>query len=333
MKIKVNRGLKILIALIVTFSFLLVACRTTKNSIINNDKAVSTKIDAAVSISRFEEIFDIKKYTGKLTMRFFNVDVNGSSGDSMLIQTPEGVTILIDAGLKGNGGQIIEAAERLGIKKIDYVIATHMHQDHIGGFPEILNSIPVDRILMSNFKDYNTSAAKGFLNAIEQKKINVKYVKEGDILNIGKDIKIEILNPQPSDGVIEGNDAQNMLNNESITLILTYKNRKFLFAGDIQAITELRLVDKYRDVLKVDMIKVPHHGSTTSSTRNFVQSVSPKISVITFNLLDSIDVYNRYKQIGSKVYSTGMDGIILLVSDGDKIDVITEKDRKGNLKP
>jgi competence protein ComEC len=337
--IKSKKILRVLFTLATIFAFLFSACTaiTKESNGINGESSVNTsevpKIDVAVPVSRLEEILDGKKYLGKLTMRFFNVDVNGNSGDSMLVQTPDGLTILIDAGLKGNGGQIIDAIKRLGVKKIDYAIATHMHQDHIGGFPEIINSIPVEKILMSNFKNYNSSYAKSFLNSIEQKNINVQYIKEGDTINIGKEIKIDILNPQPSEGVIDESDAQNMLNNESVTFTMTYKSKKFLFAADIQTITELRIADKYKDNLKADMIKVPHHGSTTSSIRSFVQAVSPKISIITFNALESLDVYNKYKQAGSKVYVTGMDGIILLVSDGEKIDVVTEKERKGNLKP
>lgn len=302
----------------------------------NNDSDKNTNVE----VVRTQEILSSDKYKGKLTVRFFNIykkeaDGRSSTGDTILISTPDGKSMLIDAGYKETVPEIIEKMKTLGITKIDYILATHMHVDHIGGFASIVNTFPIEKAIMSNIK-YNSSSVTAFFKAIEEKKVEPTIVKEGDTFSLGKDVKFEVFNPEHlQDGEV-GDDSyakQNYINDTSIALKMTYGESTFFFAADIQRPTETRIVDKYGSKLDVDLVKVPHHGNDTSSGSDFIKALSPKYTVFTNCSIWSLPVYEKYQKAGSKAYVTGLDGMVLAVSDGKSINIITEKDRKGTLKP
>jgi len=290
------------------------------------------KGESANSDWKTDEIFDSSRYSDKLTIRFFHtgVPVDGSAeGDLILITAPDGANMLIDAGLPECGPILVEFLDRLNVKKLDYAVGTHMHIDHIGGYVDVLNNIGVDRMIFPNFTNYNTSTAKGLLATVDTKKIPVEIVKKGDTFKLGEYVDIEVLSPEWDIIVPEGTvpeKSAGFINNHSLVLKMIYNNNTFLFPADIYWEREDILVAEQEEKLKVDVLKVPHHGSSTSSSIKFVNAVDPKITVMT-GISPDKEVYDRYKRKGSDVYITGLDGNILVVSDGNNIEVIQEHER------
>lgn len=285
-------------------------------------------------------ILDGKKYSGKFAVWFFYVKKsvsteNTDAGDTILLRSPDGKTMMIDTGYSDTISPILDDIKKIGVTKLDYLVLTHMHTDHNGGVSTVLNAMPVETVLASRFAFRNVGSAPAFIKALDSKGMKPDIVKEGDTISFGKNIKVEVLNPV--DGTYEiPNDSysnQDTVNENSVVLKTTYGKNVFLFTGDIQHETEQRLVEKYAKDIHADLIKVPHHGYDTSSSREFVKSVTPKYAVIPQCVMPRLNIYQRYQTAGCKVYVTGLDGIVLAVSDGKNINIVTEKKRAGGLKP
>lgn len=302
----------------------------------------SAESGSPAPVSRLSEILDNGKYANQFKIWMFNIEYKDSSGklsagDTMLLQAPDGTTMLIDAGYKETIKAVLQNIKKLGISKLDYVVATHMHPDHVGGFPLVINTLPIGKVLASKHTDFDFVNSTAFLNVLKEKNMKIDTIKEGDTFQFGKDIKVEVLSPDDSENVVfngDGYSNQQLVNEQSVVLKMSYGNNRFLFPGDIQIETEIRLVEKYGEKLDVDLLKAPHHGYATSSSNAFLKALSPAITLIPNCGIGNLDVYNRYKGAGSKAYVTGLDGMLLTVSDGKNITIITEKDRKpGSLKP
>lgn len=301
---------------------------------------ISTPGSSPSSVSRLSEILDGKKYAGQFTIRMFalaspNARGTEDAGDMLLLQSPDGVDMLIDTGHTGTAPQVLEYIKKIGVTKLDYVVLSHSHGDHTGGFPAVMDTFPVGRVLVYRHMTRKVGSAKTVMSTLGQKGMELEVIKEGDTFQFGKDIKVEVLSPVDADYEIPDDDYnnQNMVNEESVVLKMTYRDKTFLFPGDMQVGTENRLVGKYGDKINIDFIKAPHHGYNTSSGSTFLQAASPAITFMSHPSLASMDIYNRYKKVNSTVYVTGLDGVLLAVSDGKNIQIITEKDRKGALKP
>lgn len=243
----------------------------------------------------------------KLNIFFFNV----GQADSSLIMY-NGKTILIDVGNISDGKEILKFLNAKGIQQIDYLIGTHIHEDHIGGMTDIINDFPVKKIFMP----YNEKDDSEFYNkvkrAIKSKDLLIETLKETDELSLGENFVFKILyvdNTEPSKA-----------NNASIVAQLTYENQKYLFMGDAEKEVENKLISK--GLLEdVDVLKVGHHGSDTSTTENFINKVLPEISIISvqeggkYEDMPNENVINRLKG-KSKIYRTDIDGTIWITSDG-----------------
>lgn len=293
-------------------------------------------------LSRLPEILDEKKYADQFTVRVFNIQHKESggkisSGDAILIRTPDGITMMIDSGYKEEIPEILDQMKKLGITKLDYIVATHMHPDHVGGFPTVLNTLPVGKVLSSKYIDFDFVNAKNFMSMLKIKNMSIDVLKEGDTFLLGKAVKVEVLSPEDREDIVFTGDSysnQDLCNDQSIVLKMTYGNNTFLFTGDIQMGTEQRLVEKYGEKLKVDVLKGAHHGYNTSSGTMFMKAVTPANVLVSQALMVNGDVLQRYKNAGSKVYVTGLDGVLLAASDGKQVTIVTEKDRKpGAIKP
>lgn len=285
-----------------------------------------------VSDWKTDEIFNPTKHKDKLTVRFFHtgVPVEGSAeGDLILITTPDGTNMLIDAGMPDCGPKLVEYLNKLDIEKLDYAIGTHMHIDHIGGYPEVISNIDVSKLIVPNFTEYNTSITKNLFAAVDAKNIPVERVKKGDTFKLGEHVDIEILAPEWDIEIPEGTipeKSAGFLNNNSLVFKMAYKENSFLFTSDIYWEREDILIEEQGENLNIDVLKVPHHGSHTSSSITFVNTVAPDIAIMT-SLSPNKDVYSRYKRNGSDVYITGLDGNILIISDGQNLEVIQEHER------
>ena len=242
-------------------------------------------------------------------------------GDSIFIELPNNETLLIDAGEKEMGDRVINFISNLGYEKINYIIATHPHTDHIGGLESVINAFAVDKIYMPKVSS-NTKTFESLLNTIKEKGLTVTSAKGGVYLlnDESKNLTLQFLAPN--------NSTYKNLNNYSAVLKLTYQNTRFLFMGDAEVKSEQEItLDPTADV-----IKVGHHGSDTSSSLSFLKRVNPKYAIIMVGKDNQYHhpyqkIINRYQKLGATIYRTDLAGNIVCKSDG--VDVNCEGSKKG----
>ena len=243
--------------------------------------------------------------------------IDVGEGDSIFIELPNDMTMLIDAGESNVSSYIAEYIRDLGYLKIDYLIGTHPHADHIGGMSYIINNFVIGKIYMP--KAISTSKTyENLLNTIVDNNLKVTTAKVGvSILNIDN-LRVDIIAPN--------SDNYSDLNNYSAVIKIVYKNKSFLFMGDAERVSE----DEIKTDVSVDVIKVGHHGSDTSSSASFVKKVNAKYAIISVGADNeynhpSEDVVSRFQSSGAKVYRTDLNGNIIVTSDGDTLEVTTSK--------
>ena len=254
------------------------------------------------------------------TLRVNYIDVG--QGDSIFIQLPNNETMLIDAGEAYKSDNVINYLNDLGITKINYVIGTHPHTDHIGGLEEVINTFDIGSIYMpravSTSKTY-----EDLLTTISSKGLKVKTAKSGVVVLDEDNLKLEFIAPN--------SDSYSELNNYSAVLKLTYLDNTFLFMGDAETLSE----DEITNEIKADVIKVGHHGSDSSSSLEFVKKVSPEYAIIMVGVGNSYNhpyqsIIDRYESVGAKVLRTDLDGNIVCDSDGKKVTCDGDKDSSSN---
>lgn len=265
----------------------------------NNQKNPSQNIE-----NEYEsEYYDIRINKDLLNIIFLNV----GNADSTLI-TISGETMLIDAGDENDGKYIAEFIKAQNIDKIDYLIETHSDSDHSGGIQTIVRNFDIGKIYMPK-----SAIAKSELNS-EAISIFEDLNKE---YNLGNSTW-KVLSVDNSEDVKEYED-----NNTSIVIQLNYGDTKYLFTGDCESKIENKLI-KDNKLEEVDVLKVSHHGSSSSSTAEFLSKVSPQYSVISVNNDESKhhpaeSTISNLKEIKSEIYRTDIDGTIWLNSDGKDI--------------
>ena len=248
---------------------------------------------------------------GNLNIYFIDV----GQADSILI-TNNNSSMLIDAGNNEDGEEAVNFIKDKGIIKLDYVVGTHPHEDHIGGLDDVINSdLEISNIYMPQIET-TTKTFEDVIDAIANKGLSITSPKEGDAFNLGN-ASLEVM----TDSILDKDN----LNLSSITLLMQYGNNKFLFMGDAEEENE-----ETRNWPKVDLLKVGHHGSNTSSSDKFLNETKPTYSIIMAGEgnsygLPTEETLNKLKNIGSTIYRTDLNGTIEVVSDGEKIQVHTEK--------
>ncbi|HSF50589.1 MAG TPA: ComEC/Rec2 family competence protein [Nitrososphaeraceae archaeon] len=241
-------------------------------------------------------------------------------GDSILIIFPNQKTMLIDGGERDQSDTILSLLTEYNIEKIDSVVATHPHADHIGGLLGIVQNIPIGKIYDSG-QEHNTQTFENYLDLIESKRIPFSLARENnEIDDLDSKVDIKILNPP--EPLFTG--TRNDINDNSIVLKLTYGNFSILLTGDIGEIPEERLVNN-TNIKDIDILKVPHHGSKYSSTKEFLYSVNPQIAVILVGEnnryghphLETLERLNNHESI-QHIFRTDIDGTIILITDGNQ---------------
>ena len=226
--------------------------------------------------------------------------IDVGQGDSCLIITPNNKKILIDGG-EGEPEVLLSYLLDRRIKTIDYILISHFDSDHCNGLIEVIKNLNVKNILISK-QAYFCDEYRNIANVINSKKIKVTFIKQGDRLNIDKNVKIDIFYPPEE---LEYDD----LNNNSIVAKLTYNLFSVLFTGDIEK-SEENLVNKYKtQELGSDILKIAHHGSKTSSSEEFLEAVKPKIALIGVGENNKFGhpnnrVIQRLENINCKIYRT-----------------------------
>lgn len=253
-----------------------------------------------------------------LIVRFLDV----GQGDAIFITLPDGSSMLIDAGTRAAGGGVVSTIEALGVKKIDYVVFTHPHEDHIGGAVAVLKAFDVGEVVMPR-TSHTTQTYENLLDAIAAKDRAVTEAKAGKVIIDEENLKACLISP--------GKTFEE-LNDMSAVLALKYGDRTFVFEGDAGEEAEAAMtLSSSVQLPKADVLKVAHHGSASSSTKTFLELVSPSIAVISVGADNDYghptrDAIDRLVAIGAKVYRTDQHGTITVTTDGTTLDVKTERD-------
>ncbi len=240
--------------------------------------------------------------------------IDVGQGDSALVLTENG-TVLVDAGTT-DSGKDAAAYIKNRTNTIDYMILTHPHEDHIGGASFIMDDVKVKNIIMPDMTA-NSASFDRLLDAIENNDTNVIPAEKGLGFLVGE-LRIEILSP-PTNKTYE--DTNNM----SIVSRITFGKTSFLFTGDAEKTVENDLLQSGQ-TLRSDVLKIGHHGSSTSSCEEFIKAVSPKFAVISCGKDNSYghphyEVKNILKKFNIPYYRTDTYGTIVLTSDGNKVYV------------
>ncbi len=317
-KVKINRD-KIVkfIVLVVLFGIIFLAVMSPQTlSQIENKFGINIsdyiKYENSVSTSKvYENVINVDTVIteefivekDRLNIYFFDV---GQADSSLIVYNDK--AMLIDAGNVEDGDEILEGLKMLGIKDLDYVIGTHIHEDHVGGLYKIVDGIDIGKLYLPYNESSTTSYYKKLLKSVQEKDMSINEAEVGDEIKLTDDISAQIMavdNSQPEDE----NDA-------SIVVMIKYQDMEYLFMAD--ATTEVEGKREWEDI---DVLRVGHHGSNTSSSEKFLKQVKPEISIISVGKDNSYGlpkdkIIKRLNSIGSNIYRTDKVGTIQLVSNG-----------------
>lgn len=262
---------------------------------------------------------DVTNDNGGKEMKVHFLDVE--QGDSIFIELPDDKTMLIDASEKEYADRITTYIYSCGYSSLDYVVATHPHSDHIGGMADVIGSFIVGNVILSP-ATHTTKTYTNMLTAIDQSGAKVTLGIAGKEIFSDGDLSAVAIAPVTED--------YSDLNNSSVMVMLTYGDKKFLFTGDAEEEEERTVT---ADV-KCDVLKVGHHGSSTSTSSAFLAAASPEYAVISCGMGNSYghphtETIDKLKKAGINIYRTDLQGDIIMTCDGEKITVNAEPSAAG----
>lgn len=253
--------------------------------------------------------------------------IDVGQGDCTLIRA-DNSAILIDAGEGEYGGEVVRTLKKLGIEKLDHIIATHPHSDHMGGLPDVIDSFPTDSIIAPKLPDSmvpTTVTYEKFLLSVQNSGSGLTAAKAGTVYDIavinGKAVTMTVLSPSD-------NAEYDDLNDYSVCVRIDYGVTSWLFTGDISKDAENELIASGADI-DASVYKVSHHGSSGSSCSAFLDRVTPQICVISCGKDNSYghphsETLERLSEHTDSVYRTDRDGNITAYCDGSKIYIMKD---------
>lgn len=238
--------------------------------------------------------------------------IDVGQGDCTLVMSG-GKTLLIDAGEAEYGSDVCSYLKAQGVTRLDYIIATHPHSDHIGGLAKVISTYEVGTLITSRTPDDITPTGKSymnFLNAVKENGCGLTEAVVGDSYSLGN-AEFEIIAPL--------SDESDDLNNYSVVCMLTCEGGKILFTGDASKDEEKDILDNNSNI-DADILKVGHHGSSSSSTKKFLAEVTPEFCVIMCGADNSYNHPNestvkRLKEYTNEIYRTDLQGTIVCTAD------------------
>ncbi len=250
---------------------------------------------------------------GEMLVHYIDV----GQGDSIFVNLPNGENMLIDTGEAEYEEKVESYIRNCGAERVDYMVLTHPHSDHIGASAHIIRSFEIGKLFMPD-KISTSSAFEKLLEAIEEKSYLPIVAEAGVNILSQNGLDIQIISPS--------RDDYDSVNDYSAVVKLTYKKNSFLFMGDAERKAENEILENNYDV-SADVIKIGHHGSSTSSSKKFIWDVAPKLAVISlgednFYGHPHKEVKKLLKDLKIPYLRTDEEGDIVIKSDGENITVM-----------
>lgn len=312
-----NKGLKTGIVSLVAIIIIAIAYFTGNIKLNNNtNNVVKSNIENQENINNelnSNENNNTTTSNEEILIHFFDV----GQADSILVQS-NGKNMLIDAGTNNAGSTVVSKLNELGVSKIDVLIGTHPHEDHIGGMDDVIDNFEIGTIYMPKIQT-NTKTFESVLDSIAKKGLTVTSPSVGDKFNVG-DCSCEVM--LIGDG---SSEEKSNLNLASLVIRMTYGNESYLFMGDAEEKNE-----ESRTWPQTKVLKVGHHGSDTSSSETFLEKVKPEIAIISVGTGNTYGhpkqvTLDRLNKLNAKIYRTDESGDIIITSDGNTNVVTTSK--------
>lgn len=319
-----NKRLFVIPFLLFALIFFTLGCGDTSNHTSTTETVETEQADSNQTADELttadtpsDEPADAEKPTipsGQLKVHFINV----GQGDSILVQFHNGQAMLIDA---GPDDSVVSYLNQQGIKKINYLVATHPHADHIGGMAAVIRAFDIEKVYMPRVS-HTSKTYENVLLAVKEKGLKITSAKAGTTLFDQEGLKVNIVAPCGS--------SYNNLNDYSAVARIQFGNTSFLLTGDAESLSEQEMLASGAE-LKADVLKVGHHGSSSSTTPSFLKAVSPKYAVISCGAGNQYghphqETLNKLASAGVQVYRTDTNGTIIFTSDGQTLTVETLKD-------
>lgn len=290
------------------------------------------KILSAVSVIFAIVWFLVLGSQNSQSLEIISFDIG--QGDSILVKTPDNQTMLID------GGPNNKVLQKLGqylpslTKRIDIILLTHPHADHVIGLIEVLKRYDVGAVILSG-ADLKTDVYSEFLKIVKEKNIPVVIAQAGEAIHFSNNLEFDILSPEQAENLVFNKKSEgfssggNDVNDTSVVGKLIFNDFRVMFMGDATSKIENRLLI-YGENLKSDILKVGHHGSKYSSSLSFLKFVSPKAAIIEVGAKNryghpSESALSRLEMFDINIFRTDLNGDIKILSDGFTTNIYKEK--------
>lgn len=253
---------------------------------------------------------------GSLSVYFIDV----GQGDAALIVSPSGRTMLIDAGESIYANRVEKFLKELGIERIDVLVGTHSHSDHIGSMPRLIKKFSVGSYI-TTASDVPSVYSDAVETALAEKAVQIGRLRSGDTVDFDEVCKVIALSP-----VLGCEYSSSDSNDGCLILRVEYGETAFIFTADATVHAEqLSMFHNEKELFKAQVLKVAHHGSTTSSSLGFIETVGAELAVISVGASNpyghpDFDIINRLKASGCSVVRTDERGTIAVFSDGKVIE-------------